>query len=74
MDDSDFALLMEAKRRLEDLENRMPLASRVNQLHAFAFKMVCRLRGHLGLTDEQFDQIATPQGGGTPKTPPPDNS
>lgn len=70
MQEDDFALLMQAKHRLEDLENRMPLAARVGALHNHATRMIYRFRDKLELTDEQFGQLVAPQGGGTPKTDP----
>lgn len=70
MNDRDFAVLCELKDRLVDIEQRYPMNARAKELHKRAWFALCRLRGALNLTEEQFAVLAAPQGGGTPKTHP----
>lgn len=72
MNEQDFAVLLDLKARLEALEARYPMNQRIKKLHADGWRAFCKLRGALGVTDEQFAIIAMPQGGGTPKTDQPE--
>lgn len=70
MEQDDFMLLFGAKSRLEAAEADHPDCPRLKRLHKRAVRLLYRFRDRLGLTDEQFAELAAPQGGGTPKTPP----
>lgn len=68
MNEQDFAVLLDLKARAEALEEHYPMNQELKKLHRNGFRALCHLRGALNLTDEQFTRLATPQGGGTPKT------
>ena len=70
MEQADFAELCRLKERIEEAESRFPMNSRIKELHRDGWRALCKLRGALGLTDEQFKILSAPQGGGRPKTPP----
>lgn len=69
MNERDFAVLRDLKSRLVQMERHYPANRRVKDLHKLGWKALCKLRGALNLTEEQFAILAAPQGGGTPKTP-----
>jgi hypothetical protein len=72
MNEADFAVLCGIKERLEQDERASPMSRAAKRRHRDAWRDLCKLRGALNLTEEQFKILATPQGGGTPKTPPED--
>jgi hypothetical protein len=67
MNERDFAVLCDLKSRLHEMERRYPSNRRVKELHRDGWRALCKLRGALNLTEEQFKILSAPQGGGTNK-------
>lgn len=67
-----FKYLAETRRALHEVEASHPGSEAVARLHRRMLIGLHNLRYTLDLTPEQFDILAAPQGGGTPKDPAPD--
>lgn len=66
LDPALFATLMSARDRLFSVEAQHGNSLAVHRLHRQALRVTHAFK-HL-MSDEQFAQLAAPQGGGTPKS------
>lgn len=64
--------LRRAKADLIAAHSAHPDCPHMKRVHDRALSLLYRLAPELGLSDAERDELAMPQGGGTPKTPPPD--
>lgn len=64
--------LRKAKADLAAAHAAHPDCPHLQRVHDRALKLLYRLAPVLGINDAERDEIAMPQGGGTPKTPEPD--